>query len=39
VVATVYHALGVSLDTELPGLQGRPTRLVDNGVEPVLELF
>jgi len=39
VVATVYHALGVPLDTELPGLQGRPTRLVDNGVEPVLELF
>ncbi|MBI3664637.1 MAG: DUF1501 domain-containing protein [Acidobacteria bacterium] len=39
VVATVYHALGVPLDTELPGLQGRPTRVVDHGVEPVLELF
>ncbi len=39
VVATVYHALGVSLDTELPGSQGRPTRVVDNGVEPVMELF
>jgi uncharacterized protein (DUF1501 family) len=39
VVATVYHALGVPLDTELEGLQGRPTRVVDHGVEPVKELF
>jgi hypothetical protein len=39
IAATVYHGLGISLDTELPGPQGRPLRLVDHGVEPVAELF
>ena len=39
VAATVYHALGIKLDVELPGPQGRPIRLVDHGVEPISELF
>ena len=39
VAATVFHGLGIKLDTELPGPQGRPLRIVDHGVEPVLELF
>jgi len=39
VAATVYHALGIPLETELPGSQGRPIRLVDHGVEPIHELF
>jgi hypothetical protein len=39
IAATVYHGLGVPLASELPGPQGRPIRLVDHGVEPVLELF
>ncbi len=39
IAATVYRALGISLDTELPGPQGRPIRLVDHGVEPIGELF
>jgi uncharacterized protein (DUF1501 family) len=39
VAATIYRALGVSLETELPGAQGRPIRLVDHGVEPISELF
>jgi len=39
VAATVYHALGIDLGTELPGPQGRPIRIVDHGVEPIMELF
>ncbi len=39
VAATVYHAIGVDLDTELPGPDGQPVRVVDPGVEPVMELF
>ncbi|MBI3698506.1 MAG: DUF1501 domain-containing protein [Acidobacteria bacterium] len=39
VAATIYHALGIRLDTELPGASGRPIRLVDHGVEPINELF
>lgn len=39
IAATVYEGLGVSLDTELPGPQNRPIRLVDHGVEPIRELF
>jgi hypothetical protein len=38
VAATVYHALGIGLATELPGPQG-PVRIVDPGVEPIRELF
>jgi Protein of unknown function (DUF1501) len=39
IAATVYQGLGIRLDTELPGPQGRPLRLVDHGVEPITELF
>ena len=39
IAATVYHGLGISLDTELPGPQGRPMPIVDHGVEPISELF
>jgi hypothetical protein len=39
VAATMMHALGIELETELPGLQGRPIRVVDHGVEPIHELF
>ncbi len=39
IAATAYHGLGLRLDLELPGPQGRPIRLVDHGVEPVMELF
>jgi uncharacterized protein (DUF1501 family) len=39
VVATVCHALGVELEHELPGPQGRPIPVVDFGVKPILELF
>ena len=39
VAATVYHALGIELETELPGPQDRPIRVVDHGVEPIRELF
>jgi hypothetical protein len=38
-VATVYRALGIDLETELPGMQGRPIRVVDHGVQPIEELF
>lgn len=39
VVATIYHAMGVDLDTELPGPQGRPYPVVDFGTKPIKELF
>jgi len=39
VAATVYRGLGIDLETELPGAQGRPIALVDRGVEPVKQLF
>ena len=39
VTATVYHGLGIDLETELPGPQKRPIRVVDHGVEPIMELF
>ena len=39
VTATVYHSLGIDLETELPGPQSRPIRVVDHGVEPIMELF
>jgi hypothetical protein len=37
--ATVYHALGIDLETELSGAQGRPIPVVDRGNDPLLELF
>ena len=39
IAATVFHGLGIDLETELPGPQGRPLRVVDHGVEPIHELF
>jgi len=39
IAATIFRGLGIDLDTELPGPQGRPLRLVDHGVEPIGELF
>ena len=39
IAATMYHGLGIPLETELPGAQGRPIRVVDHGIEPVRELF
>jgi hypothetical protein len=39
ITATVYQGLGLSLDTELSGPEGQPLRLVDQGVEPIHELF
>ncbi|HSH92581.1 MAG TPA: DUF1501 domain-containing protein [Roseimicrobium sp.] len=39
IVATIYHSLGLELDTHLPGPQGRPFPLVDFGTQPIRELF
>jgi hypothetical protein len=39
VVATIYHSLGLDLETELPGPQGRPFALVDPGKHEISELF
>jgi uncharacterized protein (DUF1501 family) len=39
IVATIYKALGLDLDTHLPGPQGRPFPLVDFGTKPITELF
>ena len=39
VVATIYHSLGVDLETELPGPQGRPFPVVDRGFSEIKELF
>ncbi|MEZ5354927.1 MAG: DUF1501 domain-containing protein [Bryobacteraceae bacterium] len=39
VAATIYKGLGIDLETELPGAQGRPIPLVDRGVEPIHALF
>ncbi|HEY3855385.1 MAG TPA: DUF1501 domain-containing protein [Verrucomicrobiae bacterium] len=39
VVATIYQSLGLDLETELPGPQSRPFSLVDQGTQPIKELF
>ncbi len=39
VAASILHGLGIDLETELPGPGSRPMRIVDHGVEPVMELF
>ena len=39
IVATIYHSLGVDLETELPGPQGRPIPLIDRGYREIRELF
>ncbi|MCB9770369.1 MAG: DUF1501 domain-containing protein [Candidatus Omnitrophica bacterium] len=38
-VASVYHSLGIDLETELPSPGSRPVPVVDFGVEPIWELF
>lgn len=39
VVATIYHSLGLELETHLPGPNARPFPLVDFGTQPIRELF
>ncbi len=39
VVATIYEAMGIDLETELPGPQNRPYPVVDRGFDPIKELF
>jgi len=39
IVATIYHSLGLNLETKLPGPQGRPFPLVDSGKHEIRELF
>lgn len=39
VAATLYHGVGVPLDHHLPGPNGKPIRVADEGVEPIRELF
>lgn len=39
VVATMYHSLGLDLETHLPGPQTRPFPLVDFGKHEIKELF
>jgi len=38
VAATVYHLLGIDLELELPGPQGRPLPVVVRGTQPIMEL-
>ena len=39
IVATIYHSLGVNLETELPGPQSRPFPIIDRGYREIHELF
>jgi hypothetical protein len=39
VVATIFHSLGLDLETILPGPSGRPFPIVDNGFREISELF
>jgi len=39
IVATIFHSLGLDIETHLPGPQGRPFPLVDFGTQPIRELF
>src|SRR5712672_2172150 len=39
IVATIFHSLGLELETHLPGPQSRPFSLVDYGTQPIRELF
>jgi uncharacterized protein (DUF1501 family) len=39
IVATIYHSLGLDLETHLPGPSSRPFPLVDFGTRPITELF
>ena len=37
--ATIYHALGIDHEIRVPDAQGRPTHIIANNGEPVMELF
>jgi uncharacterized protein (DUF1501 family) len=37
-LATIYHALGLPPETEVPDREGRPHRIVENG-QPIQQLF
>jgi hypothetical protein len=39
VAATIFHSLGLDLETKLPGPAGRPFTLVDVGHREIHELF
>ncbi|MCH7988144.1 MAG: DUF1501 domain-containing protein, partial [Planctomycetes bacterium] len=39
IVASVYHSLGLELETLLPGPAGRPFPLVDSGTKAITEMF
>ena len=39
IVATIFHSLGLDLETQLPGPAGRPFTLVDAGKHEIRELF
>lgn len=39
VVATIYHSLGIDLETILPSPGNRPVPVVDSGTQPIMELF
>ncbi|MCC6507807.1 MAG: DUF1501 domain-containing protein [Pirellulaceae bacterium] len=39
IVATIFHSLGLNLETTLPGPAGRPFPLVDSGFREIRELF
>ena len=39
IVATIFHSLGLNLETKLPGPQSRPFPLVDFGKHEIRELF
>jgi hypothetical protein len=39
IVATIFHSLGLNLETSLPGPSGRPFPLVDFGHREIHELF
>jgi hypothetical protein len=39
IAATVYHGFGIDRNTVLPGPDGRPIPLLDQGAEPIHELF
>jgi hypothetical protein len=39
VAATIFHSLGIKMETQLPGPAGRPFPIVDSGHTPIKELF
>lgn len=39
IVATILHAVGIPLDSELQGPGDKPITVVERGVEPIFELF